>query len=121
MVDEHLEFYWLPHCSTCQKAAAFLEQRGRAISIWRDLKAEPLTRTEVEGLAAKVGGASELFSRRARKYHAMGLHDKELSDADMLALMTEEYTFIKRPVLVENERAVAGFTPKTYEGFFEET
>ena len=71
-------------------------------------------------LAELVGGAGELFSRRARKYRAQGLHERELSDDDMLDLMTAEYTFIKRPVLVSGTRAVAGFTPKTYDRLLDE-
>ena len=37
----------------------------------------------------------------------------------MLRLMAEEYTFIKRPVLIIGERAIAGFTPKAYERFLQ--
>jgi arsenate reductase-like glutaredoxin family protein len=38
----------------------------------------------------------------------------------MLDLMAQEYTFIKRPVVVDGERAVAGFTGKNYDRFFDE-
>jgi arsenate reductase len=118
-MGERIEFYWLPHCTTCQKAARFLEERGIALEQRRDLKMEPLTRAEVERLARLVGGARELFSKRARKYRALGLDKRELSDDEMLRLMEEEYTFIKRPVLIIGERAIAGFTPKAYERFLQ--
>ena len=42
---------------------------------------------------------------------------RELSEKEMLDLMAEEYTFIKRPVLVSGEKAVAGFSEKNYEKF----
>src|SRR3954471_10739371 len=112
-----MTFYWMPNCSTCQKADAYLRENDRAIADYRDLKAEPLNREEVEQLANAVGGLGELFSRRARKYRSMGLHERELSHEEMLDLMAEEYTFIKRPVLVQGERAVAGFSPRTYDLF----
>jgi arsenate reductase-like glutaredoxin family protein len=35
----------------------------------------------------------------------------------MLDLMSEEYTFIKRPVLVNGKRAICGFSPKSYDSF----
>lgn len=117
---EALTFYWLPHCTTCQKAAAHLEANGHRVAIWRDVKTASLTREEIEQLAAKAGGARELFSRRARKYRAMNLHERELSTDDLLDLMTQEYTLIKRPVLVQGDRAIAGFTLKAYERFFGE-
>ena len=46
------------------------------------------------------------------KYRQMGLHEQELSDDDLLRLMTEEYTFVTRPVIVRGDRATAGFSAK---------
>ena len=74
---------------------------------------------EVEKLAEKVGGADKLFSRRAIKYREMKLGERELSDAEMLDLMASEYTFIKRPVLVFGEKAIAGFSEKSYKEFLQ--
>lgn len=96
----------------CQKAVAFLEGRGVAVRSFRNLKAEPLSRAEVAELAHKVGGAGALFSKRAMKYRKMGLHERQLSEDEMLALMAEEYTFVTRPVVVRGERAMAGFSEK---------
>ena len=107
--------YGLPHCSTCQKAVAFLKERGVSVESFRDVKSQPLSRAEVEDLARKVGGAEALFSKRAMKYRAMGLHEQELSEEDLLRLMTEEYTFVTRPVIVRGDRATAGFSEKRIE------
>jgi arsenate reductase len=97
---------------TCQKAVAHLHGKGVPIRGFRDLKAQPLERAEVEELARKVGGAEKLFSKRAMKYRQMGLHEQELSEDDLLRLMTQEYTFITRPVIVRGDRATAGFSVK---------
>jgi arsenate reductase (glutaredoxin) len=107
--------YGLPHCSTCQKALAFLVERGVPVESFRDVKAEPLSRAEVEELARMVGGAEALFSKRAMKYRAMGLHEQTLSEDDLLRLMAEEYTFVTRPVIVRVDRATAGFSQKRIE------
>jgi arsenate reductase len=109
---EPVDVYWLPHCTTCQKAVKHLEERGVEIRSFRDLKAQPLSRAEVEALARKVGGAGALFSKRAMKYRRMGLHEQDLSEDDLLRHMAEEYTFITRPVIVRGERAAAGFSAK---------
>ena len=108
--------YGLPHCTTCQKAVAHLEGRGVRVERFHDVKAEPLSAAEVRGLAERVGGPERLFSRRARKYRAMGLHERELSSEEMLRLMAEEYTFITRPVVVAEGGAVAGFAPRRLDG-----
>lgn len=45
----------------------------------------------------------KLFSRRAMKYRQMGLHERHLTDDDLLRLMTEEYTFVTRQVIVHGD------------------
>lgn len=117
MSDKKLTLYWLPHCTTCMKTAQYLAKNGHTIAEFRDIKTEPLSLKEVERLAEMVGGAGELFSRRARKYHSMNLAEREVTTKEMIKLMSEEYTFIKRPVLVSDGKAVAGFTPKSYDSF----
>ncbi|HEU0012660.1 MAG TPA: arsenate reductase family protein [Longimicrobium sp.] len=102
-------------CTTCQKVMAYLREKGVEVRRFHDVKAEPLARAEVEELARKVGGPDALFSRRALKYRQMGLHERQLSDDDLLRLMTEEYTFITRPVVVRGDRATAGWYPRRIE------
>lgn len=109
--------YWIPTCSTCQKALDYLLSHNVEVERYRNLKTEPLSREEVQHLAGLVGGPPELFSKQARKYRSMGLAGKEVSGEDMLTLMANEYTFIKRPVIVDGDRAVAGFSKKRYEEF----
>ena len=114
-MSEHtggVDVYWLPHCTTCQKAVQHLHDRGVRIGSFRDLKAQPLERAEVEDLARKAGGAEKLFSKRAMKYRKMGLREQALTEDDLLRLMSEEYTFVTRPVIVRGERATAGLTTK---------
>ena len=79
---------------------------------FRNLKEEPLSEDEVRALAEKVGGIEALFSKRAMKYRQMGLHEREVSEDEMVRLMAEEYTFVTRPVIVRGNRATAGFSKK---------
>ncbi len=112
------ELYWLPHCSTCQKAKAFLEDKGIRFTLVRDIKAEPLSEAEVQRLVQAVGSEEALFSKRAMKFRQWGLHEKELSSTDLVELMVKEYTFIKRPLVIfSNAYAVAGFAPKQLENY----
>jgi arsenate reductase len=119
MPEKSLMMYWLPHCTTCQKAVQYLEKKGHSVATFRDLKGDPLDRKEVERLAKLVGGADELFSRRARKYRSMNLSERELSSDEMIQLMIDDYTFIKRPVLLCDKRALSGFSTKSYDSFLE--
>lgn len=114
---ENAKLYWLPHCSTCQKASAFLKNKGFEIEEFHNLKESLLARREVEKLAEKVGGVEALFSKRAVKYRERKLNERTLSETEMLDLMAEDYTFVKRPVLVSGKKGVAGFSEKNYEKF----
>lgn len=111
-------FYGLPNCSTCQKALRRLEYHRVPIAKLRNIRDEPLTREEILELAEKLGGAANLFSRRSNKYRELGLRDKHLSEEEMLDLMTSEYTFLKRPILATEDKAIAGFFEKEYDEFF---
>ena len=104
--------YGLPYCTTCQKALRYLEEKGVEVESFRDVKTQPLSAAELSELAAKVGSVDALFSKRALKYRAMGLHERELSEEEMLRLMEDEYTFITRPVIVRGGRATAGFSAR---------
>ena len=113
-----VDFYGLPDCTTCQKALRRLDYHRVQDIKKRNIKEEPLIREEVEHIAELLGGAENLFSRRSVKYRELGLRDKTLSETEMLDLMAEEYTFLKRPVLVADGKAVAGFFEKEYDEFF---
>lgn len=115
-----IEFYWLPNCSTCQKAKNFIERHGIRDYELRDIKENPLTHEEVEKMAKMLGGAEELFSKRAVKYREMKLNERELSSTEMLDLMADEYTFLKRPILVIDGKAEAGFFEKFMNKFLDE-
>jgi len=115
-----IEFYWLPNCSTCQKAKNFIERHGIRDYELRDIKENPLSREEVEKMAKMLGGAENLFSKRAIKYREMKLNERTLSNAEMLDLMTNEYTFLKRPILVIDGKAEAGFFEKFMNKFLDE-
>lgn len=111
-MSDGVDVYWLPYCTTCQKAVAYLEGKGVPVRGYRNLKEQPLSEAEVRALAGKVGGVEKLFSKRAMKYRQMGLHEREVPEDEMVRLMAQEYTFVTRPVIVRGGRATAGFSAK---------
>jgi arsenate reductase len=117
---KEVKLFWMPNCSTCQKAAGWLERRGVKVTEFRDIKEDRLSRKEIEGLVEMLGEPAELFSKRAVKYREMKLNEREVSPEEMMDLMTEEYTFLKRPIMVIDGKAVAGFFEKSYLSFLDE-
>ena len=62
-----------------------------------------------------AGSYEALFSRRAMKYKEWGLKDKPLTEKDYRDLILQEYTFLKRPVVVNGKKIFIGSEKKTKE------
>ncbi len=91
--------WYLSACSTCHRIMNELGITEKNFRL-QDIKTEAISEEQIDGMKALSGSYEALFSKIARKYRAMGLGDKKLSEADYRALILEEYTFLKRPVII---------------------
>ena len=73
-----------------------------------DIKANNIDAKTLDFLKQKVGSYEALFSKRAIKYKSLSLKDKSLKDEDFRQLILDEYTFLKRPVLINGDKVVVG-------------
>jgi len=99
--------YTLSSCDTSRK---IIKQANLANSDFeiKDIKAAAITETELEEMYQIVGSYEALFSRRSQKYKSMGLKGVELIEQDYKKLILEEYTFLKRPVIIDNNQIFIG-------------
>jgi arsenate reductase len=102
------KIYHLSNCKTCQKMIAELNN-GEGF-VLQDIKTERITPEQLEEMRAMAGSYEALFSRKAMKYRSMGLHERTLSETDYQQLILEEYTFLKRPVIIIEDELFAGST-----------
>ena len=70
----------------------------------QDIKTEKITAKQLDEMKKIAGSYEALFSRVAMKYRSMGLNEMELTEKDYRKYILEEYTFLKRPVLVYNNK-----------------
>ena len=105
------KIFHLSSCSTCQKIIK--ETHAVSVCTLQDIKTESISETDLDWLAGKAGSYEALFSRRSLKYRAMGLHEKTLSENDYRSLILQEYTFLKRPVIVVDDTVFIGNLAKT--------
>ena len=91
--------WYLSACSTCQRIMTELGITEKNFRL-QDIKTEKITEQQIDELKALSGSYEALFSKIARKYRAMGLGEKKLTEKDFKALILDEYTFLKRPVLI---------------------
>ena len=98
--------FYLSTCSTCLR---ILKELNLPDSFkLQDIKTEKITESQIDFLAKKTGSYEAFFSRKAMKYRALGFRDKKLNENDYKKLILEEYTFLKRPVIVINDAVFAG-------------
>lgn len=99
--------YFLSTCSTCKRIIKekALEKKG---FIFQDIKTERISPLQLDELKKLAGSYEALFSRRSLKYKSMGLKDKNLTETDYRNLILEEYTFLKRPVIVQGQKLSVG-------------
>ena len=110
-------FLCYPKCSTCQKAKAWLDQRGISYDL-RDIKLNNPTAEELTAWYQKSGlPLKKFFNTSGLQYKALGLKDKlpEMSEADQLALLATDGMLVKRPLLVGEDFVLTGFRPVEWE------
>ena len=106
-------FLCYPKCSTCQKAKAWLEERGISYDL-RDINQNNPTVEELTAWYQKSGlPLKKFFNTSGLQYKALGLKDKlpEMSEADQLALLATDGMLVKRPLLVGDDFVLTGFRP----------
>ena len=100
------KIYFLGSCSTCVR---IMKELGVDDSwIQQDIKTEKITTSQIEEMHSLSGSYDSLFSRRAMKYKSIGLKEKGLSESDYKKLILEEYTFLKRPVIILEDKIFIG-------------
>jgi len=78
----------------------------------QEIKTQPISISQLEDMYTLSGSYESLFSRRAKKYKSMGLKDQILNETDYKQLILSDYTFLKRPVIIVNERIFIGSDKK---------
>lgn len=104
------KIFHLGNCNTCQRIIGELNN-GEGFEL-QNIKTEKITPEQLAFMAEKAGSYEALFSRRAMKYKSMGLKEKTLSETDYKDLILEEYTFLKRPVIIIEEAVFVGNSKK---------
>lgn len=97
--------YHLPACSTCVRIINFLKLKEKKFE-FQDIKTEKISAAQLEQMKKMAGSYEALFSRVAMKYKT--LNPKPSSETEYKKLILEEYTFLKRPVIISNENIFIG-------------
>ncbi|MDG1652506.1 MAG: ArsC/Spx/MgsR family protein [Flavobacteriaceae bacterium] len=106
-------FFYLSSCDSCKRIMKTLDLDDSIECI--DIKKNPLTEHQLELLFQRTQSYEALFNKRAQRYKQRGLKDQVLSDTDYGELLSDHYTFLKRPVLLYEKTIFIGNSPKVVE------
>ena len=106
------KIYYLSTCSTCTRIINELGLKEKKFE-FQDIKNEKITAAQLAEMKKMAGSYEALFSRVAMKYRALGLDKKQLTEDDYKNHILEEYTFLKRPVILVGNKIFVGNSKNT--------
>lgn len=107
------KIYHLSSCDTCKR---ILEEINPPSSFQiQDIKETPVNEEQLEEMYRFTGSYEELFNKRAKLYKEKDLKSSNLDEEAFKNLILEHYTFLKRPVIINNDRIFVGNSKKTTE------
>jgi arsenate reductase len=80
--------------------------------VMQDIKTESITPAQIDEMKKIAGSYEALFSRVALKFRGWGLNKMKLTEKDYRKYILEEYTFLKRPVFIIDDKIFIGNSPK---------
>ncbi|HQV76442.1 MAG TPA: ArsC/Spx/MgsR family protein, partial [Flavobacteriales bacterium] len=104
------KIYHLATCSTCQRILKEIPNLKRFEL--QDIKTEAITAKQLDEMKKMAGSYEALFSRVALKYRSLGLNEMELTEKDYRKYILQEYTFLKRPVMIIGKEIFIGNSKK---------
>ena len=110
-------FLCYPKCSTCQKAKAFLDEKGVSY-VLRDIKTENPTEQELRQWHVLSGlPLKKFFNTSGLQYRALELTKKlpTMTEDQQFALLATDGMLVKRPLLIGEDFVLVGFKQADWE------
>lgn len=106
-----VQIYHNPRCSKSRLTLALLEEKGLEFEVIEYLK-NPPTAEELDMILTKLGKEPLEFMRTGEDEFKMLIKDKDLSRAEMIAIMVANPKLIERPIVVNGDKAAVGRPPE---------
>ena len=108
-----ITIYGIKNCDTMKKARAWLDSHG-VVYEFHDYKAAGAPKEKLKAWTSELGWET-LLNRAGTTFRKLPDADKEgLNERKALALMIEQPSMIKRPVLEDGGKVLVGFKPDVY-------
>jgi len=110
--------YGIKNCDTMQKALRWLDAHG-VVHNFHDYKKAGVTPAELTRWC-RAAGWQTVLNRAGTTFRKLADVDKQaLNEDKAIALMIEQPSMIKRPILEADDKLEIGFKPERYAALFE--
>lgn len=108
------------HLKSCSTNVRILKEINPGSDVeLQNIKEQNIDSETLDFLKEKMGSYEALFSKKAMKYRSMGLNEMNLTEADYKKYMLQEYTFLKRPFMINGDEVFIGNSKKVVEAAVE--
>ena len=112
-----MKFICYPKCTTCQKAKKWLDDNNVEYEL-RDIKLDNPSLEELKEWHEKSGlPLKKFFNTSGLLYKSLELKNKlpQMTDEEMLNLLSSDGMLVKRPLLVDKNFVLVGFKEGEWE------
>ena len=108
-------FYSYLKCSTCRKAAKWLENKNFEFQLIDLVKEPPFVKYLNLALEQYSEDKKRIFNTRGKAFKTLSLDIDRLSKEEIIQLLLSDGKLIKRPFLIyEGEKVILGFSKIEY-------
>ena len=108
-------FYSYLKCSTCRKAAKWLESKDFEFELIDIVKEPPLVNYLNLALEKYSNNKKRIFNTRGKAFKTLNLDIDSLSKEEIIQLLLNDGKLIKRPFLIyEGKKVILGFNEIEY-------
>lgn len=113
-----LMMYGIKNCDTIKKARRWLEENHIAYQ-FHDYRSDGLDKQQLETFIRLLGDWQPLLNTRGTTWRKLSEEQRAtITDANSaIALLLEHPAIIKRPLLIQGDRALLGFSADNYQSF----
>ena len=112
-------FYSYLKCSTCRKAAKWLDKKDLEYKLIDIVKEPPLLEYLNLALEQYSGDKKRIFNTRGKSFKSLNLDINVLSREEIIQLLLSDGKLIKRPFLIYDEKKlILGFNEIEYANEF---
>ena len=112
---KNIIFYSYLKCSTCRKAAKWLESKDLEFKLIDIVKEPPLVNYLNFALEQYSDDKKRIFNTRGKAFKSINLDIYTLSEEEIIQLLLSDGKLIKRPFLIyQEEKIILGFNEIEY-------